>query len=505
MSTRYYIHTVVLLLLWVLPVAGKTLVYVADNDSSFYDNYPFIRFVEEGSQPSLLTDEEFYNTSAKVIFPVNKYVLPKNDSLLSLLERLVFPRINQDSLRLRSLSFRGAASPEGPLRWNTFLGQHRMQALYDFVSKHIDTADDSLTISKAIDVEDYRTLCIMMEHAGDADYGLVKAIVDVYLEKDDLVTLKKRLREVHNGKLWQRLLRTYYPVLRSARFVLFIEKNPLFSHLKALPYYRTEVVAEVKELPPLNIPSLLPRREFLSVKSNLLFDLAYMPGYNRWCPIPNVAVEYYPLSGHFTYGASFDCPWWQHYWKHKYFQIRNYQLETRYYLKPNGPYKADKTGKPSRPYDPKKPAFAGFFLMAYAHAVLYGIAFSADRGWMGEGAGAGIGAGYVMPLSRNGHWRLELAAQAGFFTTKYDPFQYENPVNPLYRDHLYYYKWTLKSNLFKKRQYRFNWIGPTRVAVTLSYDLLYRRIQKKGVSLQSWEIYEPYKALEAQQERRTAE
>ena len=25
------------------------------------------------------------------------------------------------------------------------------------------------------------------------------------------------------------------------------------------------------------------RREFLAVKSNLLLDVAYMPGYNRWC------------------------------------------------------------------------------------------------------------------------------------------------------------------------------------------------------------------------------
>ena len=54
----------------------------------------------------------------------------------------------------------------------------------------------------------------------------------------------------------------------------------------------------------------LPRREFLSVKSNLLLDVAYVPGYDRWCPIPTVAIEYYPKNGHFTFGASFDCPWW---------------------------------------------------------------------------------------------------------------------------------------------------------------------------------------------------
>ena len=42
-------------------------------------------------------------------------------------------------------------------------------------------------------------------------------------------------------------------------------------------------------------------------------------------------------------------------------------------------------------------------------------------------------------------------------------------------------------DLFKKRQYRYNWLGPTRVGITLTYDLLYRRINKKGVSFKNYE------------------
>lgn len=224
----------------------------------------------------------------------------------------------------------------------------------------------------------------------------------------------------------------------------------------------------------------IPRREFLSVKTNLLFYGVYMPGgYDRWCPIPNVAVEYYPKKGHFTFGTSLDFPWWQDYDAHKYFQIRNYQLETRYYLKES------RTGDYIRAY--QAPAFKGFYAQAYAHVGLFGICFDANRGWVGEGFGVGLGAGYVMPISRNGHWRLEFGLQAGFFRCKYDPYQYENPVDPNYHDDLYYYKWTQSPSLFKKRQYRYNWFGPTRVGVTLTYDLLYRRISKKGVSFKNSE------------------
>ena len=85
----------------------------------------------------------------------------------------------------------------------------------------------------------------------------------------------------------------------------------------------------------------------------------------------------------------------------------------------------------------------------------------------------------MLPLTRKGHWRLEFQLQAGIFHCKYDPYQYENTVNPDYHDDLYYYKWSDDPDLFKKRQYRFTWIGPTRVGVTLSYDLLYRKARKK--------------------------
>ena len=73
-------------------------------------------------------------------------------------------------------------------------------------------------------------------------------------------------------------------------------------------------------IPATTPASALPRREVLSVKTNVLFDCLHA-GYDRFC-YSNVALEYYPLHGHFTYGASFDCPWWQHYDEHKYFQVR---------------------------------------------------------------------------------------------------------------------------------------------------------------------------------------
>lgn len=478
---------------------------------SIYSN-SYIILLDDNQQPHPLSDEEFFDRAAKVVFPVNRYELPSATPLLQQMEQTVLPQVNSDSLRLVYMVFRGAASPEGPLATNQLLGERRVRWLFDFVQSRLSMPVDNRQFAIESDIEDYLSLCIMMRRAGDADYDVVRQLCDQYLPTKDYATLKARLKRARGGRLWARLLRDYFPELRAARFVIYLQRVPKAApEVPVEPMEQVDTITVVSPAAPDSVgsPVLLPavrpdtlqRRELLSVKSNLLFYGTYMPGYNRWCPIPNVAIEYYPRHGHFTFGASFDCPWWQDYDSHKYFQVRNYQLETRYYLR-SGDMETNRPGRGA--------AFRGLYLQAYGHIGLFGICFDADRGWVGEGQGAGIGVGYVLPLTRKGHWRLEFQLQAGWFGCKYDPYQYENPIDDTYHDDLYYYKWTQSPSLFKKRQYRFNWFGPTRVGITLTYDLLYRRIQKKGVSLRSYELLPSQYSQSSQssqtpQERRTAE
>ncbi len=549
--------------LWAEPTGTRTHspLFAAPSrvDTAAYRNYPFIRFVDRNADSIKISDEEFYDLAGKVIFPINKYDLPKNDSLVMKLETEVFPLINRDSLELAYMILRGAASPEGPTRFNKFLGEKRAETILNFIKQNIRVPEN---LDMEIDIEDYRTLCLMMRRMGDKDYGYVQAMCDQYLPKNP-VKLKATLRAARQGTLWLRLFREYFPRLRAARIIFFFhaprsnkqpqvivpevvkpeiikpeveEPKPVEPEVVVPPVVVPPVVVPVEEKPEIKEPepvvpevvepeeiivplaplaqfkSLVPRspfmpeaevlpgipveytlmefpqyvllplapeegdtllryprRELLSVKTNLLFYGVYMPGYNRWCPIPNVAIEYYPLRGHFTFGASFDCPWWQNYSGHKYFQVRNYQLEARYYFR---------RGDIERRPEGKGAAFKGLYLQAYGNATLFGICFDQDRGWVGEGGGGGLGVGYVMPLSKKGHWRLDFQLQVGLFFCKYDPYQYLNPFNRE-PDDLYYYKWTQKPELFKKRQYQTLWLGPTRIGVTLSYDLLYRKARNK--------------------------
>ena len=448
-------------------------------DSTFYGHYPFLRFIDTQEDASLvrLSDEEFLDKAGKVVFKVNTYDAFTNDSLLQLLEKEIIPRINKDSLRLRRLIVRGAASPEGAVPNNRMLSRRRTETLTSFLRAHLSVPVEEQSFTTEVVSEDYRLLLVMMQRANDPALGIVRSLCDRHLPRYEYTILKRKLQQLQGGILWRHLFKEYFPELRAARVVLVFDKpeEPALPETPENPEVDVNINVDVKPA-----PIKVPRREIMAIKTNMLLYGVYMPsGYDKWCPIPNVAVEVFPLHGHFTYGASIDFPWWRNYWGHKYFEVRNYQLEARYYFR-SGDVRLREPGEGI--------AFRGWYLQGYAHAAMFCICFDKDRGWKGEALGAGLGAGYVLPLGKKSHWRLEFSVQAGFMYGGYDPFQFENPVNPNYQDHLYYYKWTGKPADFKRRQYRFSWLGPTRVGITLSYDLLYLRWKKKGVSLKPSEM-----------------
>ena len=458
-------------------------------DSTFYGHYPFLRFIDTQEDASLvrLSDEEFLDKAGKVVFKVNTYDTFTNDSLLQLLEKEIIPRINKDSLRLRRLIVRGAASPEGAVPNNRMLSRRRTETLTSFLRAHLSVPVEEQSFTTEVVSEDYRLLLVMMQRANDPALGIVRSLCDRHLPRYEYTILKRKLQQLQGGILWRHLFKEYFPELRAARVVLVFDKPeiPVIPENPESPETPESPEIEAPLAPGRGVggeaaPIRVPRREVLAIKTNMLLYGVYMPsGYDKWCPIPNVAVEVFPLHGHFTYGASIDFPWWRNYWGHKYFEVRNYQLEARYYFR-SGDVRLREPGEGI--------AFRGWYLQGYAHAAMFCICFDKDRGWKGEALGAGLGAGYVLPLGKKSHWRLEFSVQAGFMYGGYDPFQFENPVNPNYQDHLYYYKWTGKPADFKRRQYRFSWLGPTRVGITLSYDLLYLRWKKKGVSLKPSEM-----------------
>lgn len=429
------------------------------------------------------TDSSFLVGSRPVVFKVNTYILRPDDQkwiIDSLMPQL--QAIGPHGVILG----RSAASPEGTLKRNHVLAEGRCKAVVDFLVSH---GFDASRIHFDVFDEEYPLLVEMLRQKHDPYYEVVRDIV--HDGKGDLALIKHNLRMLEGGKVWYRMLQLYYPHLRAVRIMAF-DLDPTIPPVSDVELPDVEPPVIIIEVPdslpivPLPVDTLSPapqplyRREQLSLKTNLLLWAGYVPQYG-WCPIPNVAIEYYPAHGHFTYGASFDCPWWiGNTTNHKYFELRNYQLEARYYFRNSDDSYVD--SQHTVPAEGKA-AFQGWYAQAYLHNFLYQIGFSAKKGWIGEGLGAGLGFGYVMPLSRDQHWRLEFGAQMGYFWTQYDPFVYGKPI---YHggeiDGLYYYNTPLYRYNFVKRQHRYTWIGPTRVGITLSYDLLYRRKHHRSPS-----------------------
>lgn len=418
------------------------------------------------------TDSIFIRDARPINFVIDKIDISNEDRLW--ITDTLIPRLQ--ALGNRGIIIgRAGASPEGPTPNNERLADGRRTSVNALLGSYGISTD---RIHYDVVPEDYPQLRSLLYLAHDGYYNTVDSLIRCHRGYPQ--RLKVAMRKYDDGRMWQYLLQQYFPKLRAVR-IMAIDKAlaalddtisrgltmPEQTTFNIMPYRQNDNnIITLKTVPYIPLSLSQPRRELLSVKTNVLFDFAYMPGYDRFCPIPNVAVEYYPLHGHFTYGASFDGPWWQNYDDHKYFQLRNYQLHTRYYLR-SGDISLRRPGEGA--------AFKGLYLSAYAHAFIYNICFDANRGWEGEGVGAGLGIGYVLPISKKEHWRLEFGLQAGYFYTPYDPYQWLCPVDPTTDTRQYYYKWYGKSEDFKKRQHRYSWFGPTRVEITLSYDLLKRK------------------------------
>lgn len=449
-----------MLLFSVLTLKAADSLYVSDPD------YPFILISSDTvNQPPLIADKDFYELSTGVVFEVNKSDIRKNDAFLQLYLNKILPSINSKHLQLRKVFIRGAASPDGPYANNQRLGRKRTEALLEMLQSSLlhqyiqaDTELSSVT-------EDYGYLCVLMQKKADKDYALVRGIYDEC--KGDEQCCKQKLMAAQGGKLWKRLIKEYFPHLRSARLILWFSlpdatHAPIvqFEPMKAIPVVTDDILAitapetlTVREVP---VPEVAeqPRRHLLAVRTNLVHDLFYMPQFG-WAFSPNIQFEYYPLDGHYTFNAGVTWGTHRHWDTQEFFQVRDIQLEVRRYARGGG-------------------QFTGFYLGAYANGGKYGIGLSPSKGWQGEGGGAGITAGYVTPLNKRGNLRLEFMVAAGAYLTLYDPYVYGNPITGT-KDGDYYYDYLGSASDFKKRNHRFTWVGPTNVGIQLTYDILYRK------------------------------
>ena len=199
------------------------------------------------------------------------------------------------------------------------------------------------------------------------------------------------------------------------------------------------------------------RRGFIpaaGISTNLPYDITYVPGYGI-TTIPSFSFEYYPASrGRWTYGADVEWPMWKHWDTQRFMQINNVTLWTRRYFK-------DPAVRPQ-----------GAYLLGSVNGARFGVGFN-QKGWIGEGLGLSVGAGYKIPLGQSRFW-FDAGVALGIFYAAYDPYVYGNDALGWY-----YYDYAGKPEDFTERNKRWLWIGPTRIYFSIGFDLFNRNKEGK--------------------------
>ena len=208
-------------LLWLVSV----VVFAQTSGATAYQLYPYVVVLGDQQPTPEITDQQFFDLAGRVVFPVNRSELPADAPLLRQLTQEVIPQLNSDSLQIERILFRGAASPEGPYSLNKQLGEQRMKSLLNFFQQNMTTPVAADVLSANSDIEDYRSLALLMRRAGDPDYQRVQDLCDEHLPLHEPAVLKMRLQYLDGGRLWQRLKATYFAQLRTARIILLVRKT----------------------------------------------------------------------------------------------------------------------------------------------------------------------------------------------------------------------------------------------------------------------------------------
>lgn len=527
---------------------GDTICYCQKSDHGCCDGKHNAQHSHDGHKDSKKNIEEYGSTKnvsfatdkdgnvtsieGHVIFAVNKTNITKDAPFIDDLRGPIKKMMEDQYLELTSIDVRGAASPEGSTTNNERLAKTRTQVLVDTITSILPTVNDKMVRTTSV-VEDYEYLIHLMKAANDPDATFVDELFTRC--KGNQREMKRSLYAARNHSLWNRLLKEYYPQLRATRVKLNFRvspnapkeelgchcpipkdacrctsdptticsgkgKNPcrcmtdsttcrcaINDSLGCHCLRPTVPIAKPAKPDTVEIKTIIEhRRPVWALSTNLIYDAWYMPGYGM-APMWNGKLEFYPRRGHFTYAACFINPYWHNWNAHKFYQIRNYELEARWY----------------RRHDKESGQRWGWYLGAAVDANKFGIGLSDTRGWQGEGVGAQLTGGYVIPLNKCKSWKLEVNLGAGFYQTKYDPYVYEDPFlnsdgghgeydpstfNPSESDRLhYYYKWYGPAKEFKKRQYRYRWFGPTQIGLSIKYDILWKRKGRFGVSFRHHE------------------
>ena len=345
-----------------------------------------------------------------------------------------------NSPRIDSVTIYSWASPEGGIKFNTYLSKERGKTA------------KRLLLSLSPDSAKFNSGKIKLSPVAENWEGLEKLVEERYFRHDrDKVlkilrtkgisdeTRKWRLQQLNEGYSWKILVRRYMPELRAATWICVWAEiiDPMPEVAAIVAKAMAEEKAVVIEEPAIESAIMLPteslasvKKTFFAVKTNTLYDLIL---------VPNIGVEFY-LANNFSLAGNWMYAWWKNDNIHWYWRTYGGDLGIRYW------FGRDAMAKP----------LTGHHVGLYGQIITYDFELG-NRGYLGDRwtYGGGFEYGYSLPIGK----KLNLDIDLGFGYLGGE-FKEYLPIDG-------HYVWQST----KRRSY----IGPTKAEISLVWQICFER------------------------------
>lgn len=352
---------------------------------------------------------------------------------------------NTGTANLKYVVIESGSSPEGPEAVNNRLAVQRGQALAKFLESAIPGDILKGRTSVKFGGEDWQGLRRLVEADSSISSDLRTRILGIIDSNVSVNVKKARMKALPEYK---QIVDKYYRELRYAYLYLaYIIPPPEIPVLGTDIEIEDEPFPAIPEFEPLDetipefsfmeMPFIEVKKPLFAVSTNLLYDAAITP---------NVALEL-PLGKHVSLYGEYTFPWWVSSKNNRAWEILKWDLGLRGWLSPR-----------SSAMD----VLTGHFIGLDFSTGYYDIEPD-NKGWQGEFLLAGLEYGYAWRLGKNGNWRLDLSAGAGWMGSNYR-----------------YYEGTSDSaHLLYKHTGRYNWFGPVKANLSIKY-LFNRNVKKRA-------------------------
>lgn len=358
--------------------------------------------------------------------------------------------------KIKSITFSGAASPDGSKAYNDRLADRRARSLFAYIAKYT-VLPDSIQAVKSLG-RDWSGLIRLAKNDPNLPHReYVLKVLDDIANNQNMQSSGDpiaKLMRINDGEVYKYMLENLFPLLRATYLNISYEKisksdyDVWATRMKSLEDIVFVEVEQPKDTIPAEpepepepepqpepepepqpadsvaepLDSTLCRPFYMAIKSNMLYDVAMTP---------NAAIEFY-LGGGVSLAASWQYAWWKKDKTAFYWRTYGGDIEARYWF-----------GKKAK----EKP-------LTGHHVGIYGQMFTYDFEFGGKGI--------LAPK-----WSWAVGASYGYSLPIHRVLNIDFVVGAGYHSGIYYDYIPVDGEYVWQATKRRRWIGPTKAEVTL--------------------------------------